>query len=125
MRRKEIHLSDFSKTVMSLVKKIPRGKVATYGQIARLAGKPHGARGVGWILNACSETHALPWQRVLNSKGKISFPKKSKEHREQKRLLAREGVKLSPDGEIDLAKFQWKKDVQKKKASLKTPQMFS
>jgi len=66
-------LSDFSKKVMTLIKQIPKGRVATYGQIAKLAGKSQGSRGVAWILNSSSVAHELSWHRVLNSKGMISF----------------------------------------------------
>src|SRR4051812_48074553 len=103
----EIKMTDFSRAVMSFVKKIPKGKVASYGQIAALAGKPNGARGVGWILNSSAESHSLPWQRVINSQGKISFPKKSNEHKLQKSLLLKEGVKVDESGSIDLKKFGW------------------
>jgi methylated-DNA-protein-cysteine methyltransferase-like protein len=124
-----VKLTDFSLNVISLVKKIPRGKVATYGQIAALAGKPHGARGVGWILSSSAETHHLPWQRVINSKGRISFSKKTKEFLEQKTLLAREGVKTDNEGRIDLDRFQWRtkgpeKRTAKKPRSMKRPTMF-
>ncbi len=102
-------LLPFTLRVIGILRKIPKGKVATYGQIAALSGKPHGARGVGWILNACSETHKLPWQRVINSKGSISFPKKSDEYAEQQRLLKKEGVRISTEGKIDLEKYQWQK----------------
>lgn len=119
-----IKMTDFSKSVMSWVKKIPRGKVATYGQIARLAGKPNGSRGVGWILNSSSEAHKLPWQRVINSRGKISFPIKSAEYKLQWSLLKKEGVKFSEDGIIDLSKFGWSKEPKQKK-NPGTPTMFS
>lgn len=94
---------------MALVKKIPRGKVASYGQIAALAGKPHGARGVGWILNACAKPYKLPWQRVINSRGRISFPRSTIEYRNQKRLLIREKVKFLEDDSINLRIYGWKK----------------
>ncbi len=117
-------MTEFSRAVMAYVKKIPKGKVASYGQIARLAGKPNGARGVGWILNSSAEAHDLPWQRVLNSKGKISFPKNSDEFKLQKSLLQREGIKFFEDHSIDLDKFGWKKEPAKKRSSSKRPSMF-
>ena len=100
---------------MSLVKKIPRGKVATYGQIAALAGKPHAARGVGWILNSCAKSYQLPWQRVINSKGKISFPKMTREYHEQKRQLLKEKVRFLEDDSISLDVFGWKKKAKRKR----------
>ncbi len=117
-------MSAFSVSVLAWVKKIPKGQVATYGQIARLAGKPHGARGVGWILNACAESHELPWQRVLNSQGKISFAAKTKEHAEQKRLLSREGVKFNDRSSLDLGIYQWKREPKLRPADSNSPRMF-
>ncbi len=117
-------MTDFSRAVMKFVKMIPRGKVASYGQIAALAGKPHGARGVGWILNSSAEAYNLPWQRVLNSKGKISFPKKTDEFKLQKSLLTKEGIKFSDDDSIDLEQFGWKKTPAKKKRAANKPSIF-
>jgi methylated-DNA-protein-cysteine methyltransferase-like protein len=102
-------LSPFSKKVIFLIGKIPEGKVATYGQIAKLAGKPHGSRGVAWILHSSSRAYRLPWQRVLGSQGKISFPWGSPSFVRQKRLLLGEGVEFGENDRIDLKKFQWKK----------------
>lgn len=118
-------MTEFSRSVMSIVKKIPKGKVASYGQVARLAGKPNGARGVGWILNSTSETHNLPWQRVINSKGKISFPIKSDEHKLQKSLLKKEGVKFSLDGSIDFSIYGWSRKLTRPKRQRGKPSMFS
>jgi methylated-DNA-protein-cysteine methyltransferase-like protein len=115
MRRKPIEQSAFSLNVIRLIGKIPKGKVATYGQIAALAGKPHGARGVGWILHACAESYDLPWQRVLNVRGTISFPKRSGQYRKQVVLLKRDGVQVSSDGQVDLKRCQWNKCSAKSK----------
>lgn len=95
----------FSKKVMQAIKKIPKGKVATYGQIALLAGSPRGARGVSWILHSSSTAHQLPWQRVINSKGKIAFPFGTKQYHEQKTRLQKEGVEVSEQGSVDLKKY--------------------
>ena len=119
-----ITIGPFATKVIALIKKIPRGRVATYGQIAALAGKPRGARGVGWILNSCTESHGLPWQRVINSKGLISFPKKTVEYLNQSRLLRKEGVVVSPQGSISLEKYGWEKKVRKARKPANTPQMF-
>lgn len=124
LRRKTIKTSsEFAKNVISLVKRIPKGKVATYGQIAELAGKPHGSRGVAWILHSCSESHGLPWHRVINFKGKISFPVKSDQYKEQKKRLKQEGVFF--DERVDLAEFQWKPPGKKRSKRPNTPKMFS
>lgn len=114
--------TDFSKKVIRFIKKIPKGKVATYGQIAKLAGKPQGSRGVAWILHSCSKSHALPWQRVLNSKAQISFPASSAAYLRQKRLLEKEGVRFDERGRIDFKKYQWKKKAIARKSA---PRLFS
>lgn len=119
----EKDLSDFSKEVIRWIKKIPRGKIATYGQIAKLAGKPQGSRGVVWILHSSSKAYGLPWQRVLNSKGRIAFPLDSREFTRQKNLLKREGILVQDNGNIDLKVFLWNKKP--RRAPSKTPRMFS
>jgi methylated-DNA-protein-cysteine methyltransferase-like protein len=101
--------TDFSMEVIKAVRSIPRGKVATYGQIARIAGKEHAARGVSWILHSCSKSHKLPWQRVLNSKGEISFSKLTPHFIRQKNLLKNEGVVFSEGDKVNMTKFQWTK----------------
>lgn len=118
-----IKISEFTKKVMQTIHKIPSGKVATYKQIAILAGKPQGSRGVAWILHSCSTTYKLPWHRVLSSQGKISFEKRTHNFNKQKKLLEKEGVLISAEGHLDLKKFQWKKQpkqsrVKNKKRSL-------
>lgn len=101
--------TDFSLKVIKAIKSIPKGKVATYGQIARIAGKAHAARGVSWILHSCSKSYKLPWQRVLNSKGEISFPRLTPNFVRQKNLLKNEGVIFSDRDKINMTKFQWAK----------------
>lgn len=103
--------TDFTKKVIASIKEIPRGKVATYGQIARVAGKPQGSRGVAWILHSSSVTQDLPWHRVINSKGKISFPEMTESWVKQKRLLEKEGVEFKDGGAIDLKIFQWSRAI--------------
>ena len=104
-------MTHFSKKVIQLIQKIPVGKVATYGQIAMLAGSPRGARGVSWILHSSSHLHKLPWQRVINSKGRISFAFGTKKYHEQKNKLHKEGVEISEEGLVDLKKYAWKKKI--------------
>lgn len=119
--------TEFYRQVLHYILRIPRGKVATYGQIAKLAGKPQGARGVAWILHSSSTVHKLPWHRVLNTKGKISFEKGSHNFRKQKLLLISEGVDVTIDGALSLAKYQWKKQPMKKKTAKgrNIPHMFA
>jgi methylated-DNA-protein-cysteine methyltransferase-like protein len=96
----------FSELVRSAVKRIPRGRVATYGQIAKLAGNPRAARGVVWILHSSSGKHGLPWHRVINSRGVIAL-KPGTGLEEQVMRLVDEGVRVGKSGEIDLKKYQW------------------
>ncbi|MDR3476425.1 MAG: MGMT family protein [Gammaproteobacteria bacterium] len=102
--------TEFSKKVLALIKAIPKGKVATYGLIAKLAGKPRGARGVGWLLHSCTKSHKLPWQRVIKSNGQLSFPAFSHAYSLQKNLLEREGI-LVLNGRVDLKIYLWNKEV--------------
>jgi methylated-DNA-protein-cysteine methyltransferase-like protein len=96
----------FSEKAKSIIKRIPRGKVATYGQIAALAGNPLGARQVAWVLNSSSRTDRLPWHRVINGQGRISLPK-GRGYETQRALLAEEGVVFNQAGKLSLSKYQW------------------
>ncbi len=86
-------MTKFSKRVISLIRQIPAGKVATYGQIASLAGNRNAARQVSRILHSSSTKYDLPWYRVVNSKGSISL-KPGKGYEEQKAILENEGIKF-------------------------------
>ena len=97
-----------SHRVKRLIKEIPHGKVATYGQIASHAGNSRAARQVAWILHSCSEKDGLPWHRVINSKGRISLPPQGG-YELQKKLLELEGISFKENGSIDLDRFLWRK----------------
>jgi methylated-DNA-protein-cysteine methyltransferase-like protein len=100
-------MDDFSTRAKRVLKRIPKERVASYGQIAVLAGNPRAARQVVRILHSCSETDNLPWHRVINSQGKIAL--KSGEGFElQRALLQDEGVLVSPDGRIEMKRYQWR-----------------
>ena len=88
--------------VWQIVNAIPEGSVATYGQIATMAGAPQQSRLVGRILSRLPKGSKLPWHRVLNSQGKISNPDPT---RQQDRLEA-EGVSLI-NGRVRLKSYQW------------------
>jgi methylated-DNA-protein-cysteine methyltransferase-like protein len=88
------------------VRKVPPGRVATYGQIARLAGLGNHARLVGYALHALPGGSRVPWHRVLNVRGRISL--QGAAARRQLRLLRREGVRLAGNGTIDLRLYQWR-----------------
>jgi methylated-DNA-protein-cysteine methyltransferase related protein len=94
--------------IWEIVRQIPRGKVATYGQVALESGFPGQARLVGYALHALRPHAGVPWQRIINSQGKISFPRGSSAYKRQHRLLVAEGVTFQGDT-IDLECFGWLK----------------
>ncbi len=96
----------FFEQVQVLVRCIPVGRVATYGQIARMLGQPHAARTVGWAMRAIPEGSDVPWHRVVNATGRISLSD-PQGIAEQRRLLAAEGVVFGPDGRIAMDRFGW------------------
>ena len=94
--------ADAAAAIARVVASIPRGRVATYGQVAALAGRPGLARRVGSFLRDLPEGSRLPWHRVVNAAGRLST-----EGGEQRRRLRREGVSFSGSGRIDLAVHAW------------------
>jgi len=99
---KELELNNFFEKVYIVVSKIPRGKVASYGQIARMLGHPRGAREVGWAMRCCPD--GLPWQRVVKMDGSIT----GGEYAEMRRvLLESEGVEFTLDGRVDMEACCW------------------
>ena len=97
----------FTARALAVLKAIPRGKVATYGLVAAAAGSPLGARQVVRILHSLSRRQRLPWHRVIGSRGSISLPR-GLGLETQRALLRREGVKVTPEGRVDLAKYLWR-----------------
>ncbi len=99
----------FFERVYAVVRQIPRGKVASYGQIAALLGHPQAARTVGWALNALrgSDIADVPWQRVINSAGRISISRADLGAEFQRALLEQEGVEFDARGYVDLKQFGW------------------
>lgn len=96
--------------VYQKVRQIPKGKVATYGQIAALCGSPRSARMVGWALNTLKPNSNVPWQRVLNKEGRISIENMRATKDQQAALLQSEGVDVVlKDGNwwVDLKRFLW------------------
>lgn len=95
--------------IYAVVRRIPRGRVATYGQVAALAGLPRHARQVGYALFALPDgDRVTPWQRVVNSRGEISFRDHPDVMSRQRALLEREKVVFDKKGRIPLKLFQWK-----------------
>lgn len=100
----------FARKVVEIIKSIPKGKVATYGQVAALAGSPRSAIVVGQILHHQTGTFDLPWQRVINSKGMISTTCLEHPPAMQAGLLREDGVDVSEEGDqfwVDLKKYGW------------------
>lgn len=92
--------------IWQVVGAIPKGKVATYGQVAELAGIPGGARMVGRCLSQLPRDSQLPWFRVINASGKISLPVDSEGYHKQFVLLQEDGVAVL-NGRVSLTKFRW------------------
>ncbi|OGO40537.1 MAG: hypothetical protein A2Z03_01080 [Chloroflexi bacterium RBG_16_56_8] len=92
--------------VYALVRRVPRGRVVTYGQVARALGLPHGARTVGWAMRVCP--NQVPWHRVVNARGEISIRPTTGFHEQRARLKA-EGIRFDRAGRIDLKKYGWKR----------------
>jgi methylated-DNA-protein-cysteine methyltransferase-like protein len=94
------------------VARIPRGFVATYGQVAIVAGVPRGARQVGYALAALTDPSIrIPWHRVINAGGEISLRSGFSFENLQRGLLEREGVQFDAAGRVSLERFQWKPDA--------------
>lgn len=93
--------------IYAVVRRIPRGKVATYGQVAELAGLPGHARQVGYALHALPSATALPWHRVVNAAGGCSPRAASGGELTQRLLLEREGVRFDVRGRLSLEKVRW------------------
>jgi methylated-DNA-protein-cysteine methyltransferase-like protein len=104
IRRKQT--TGFAEAVLQIVKKIPKGKVLTYGQVATIAGVPRAARMVGGVLHHQGAWSRLPWQRVINAKGGISTYRVGFGEK-QKVLLEREGLQFNREGHLDFKKYQW------------------
>ncbi len=91
----------FTERVIRIIQGIPAGHVMTYGQVAAAAGSPRGARQVVRVLHSMSEKYNLPWHRIINAKGEISFT-----GGDQRELLEMEGVHLK-NGKVELSVYRW------------------
>lgn len=94
--------------IYAVVRRIPRGRVATYGQVAELAGLGGHARQVGYALHAAPESAGLPWHRVVNAKGQVSSRSEPGGDFLQRQLLAGEGLDFDERGRIDLERHRWR-----------------
>ncbi len=98
------------KKIWAVVMSIPRGSVSTYGDVARFAGYLRCARMVGAALRTAPKELKVPWHRVINSQGKISFPSAGEQARIQKRLLEDEGI-VFLSGTVNLKNYAWQGDL--------------
>lgn len=92
--------------IYEVVKKIPKGQVASYGQVAALAGSKRWARVVGYALHACPDPAGIPWHRVVKQDGSVAFDGADGSQDRQKELLEKEGVKFR-DGKVIMKEYQW------------------
>ena len=93
-------------SILAAVRRIPRGKVCTYGNVAEVAGLPRRARLVGTVLRQTPSARGLPWYRVINAGGRISFPVGSDAYQRQRHKLEAEGV-VFVGGRVDLRRYGW------------------
>ncbi len=94
--------------IYAAVRRIPAGRVATYGQIAALAGLPGHARQVGYALHALKPGAGVPWHRVINSQGRISLRSEFGGEHIQQELLEEEGVEFDHRGRVSLREYGWR-----------------
>lgn len=94
--------------IWRIVSRIPRGRVATYGQVAELAGLQRAARRAGYAMHALPHGTRVPWQRVVNARGELSARSDPGGELVQRALLEREGIAFDARGRIDLARFGWR-----------------
>jgi len=99
-------MNQLTASIVQAIKRIPEGEVATYGQIAAMAGDPGATRLVVWALRAYSDGEKLPWHQVINGRGEISLRGEGAEL--QRALLEREGVRFDERGRIPLDLFRWR-----------------
>ena len=104
--RSDVRAGTYSR-IYRIVRRIPRGRVATYGQIAQLAGYPRQARQIGYAL-AALEADEVPWQRVINAQGEISSRTNPDGELIQRILLEEEGLAFDDRGRISLPEYQWR-----------------
>jgi methylated-DNA-protein-cysteine methyltransferase related protein len=108
---KKSRYAPFTARAVAVIRSIPRGKVASYGQVAGNAGSPLAARQVVRVLHTLSRVERLPWHRVISGRGTISLPRGAG-FEQQKALLEAEGIAVSKDGRVDVARHRWKPRLQ-------------
>lgn len=112
-KRKLLHTApprgdEAAAAICDVIRRIPEGWVATYGQIAAMAGLPRRARLVGRVLQHLDPATNIPWHRVVNAKGEVSYsPSRNGGDALQRRLLEKEGVEFDNRNRFDLERFRW------------------
>jgi methylated-DNA-protein-cysteine methyltransferase related protein len=104
-------MSEFTDTVLFIIKAVPFGSVVSYGQVAALSGVPRAARQVGWVLNRSEGKDGIPWWRVINNEGRITI--KGCEFNTpllQKGMLENEGIGFVDDFVVDMKKYRFRPD---------------
>ncbi len=94
--------------IHAVVRRIPRGRVATYGQVAAIAGLGAQPRLVGYALAALPEDSSVPWHRVVNAQGRVSVRAEPGADRLQRARLEQEGIRFDPRGRLDLERVRWR-----------------
>jgi methylated-DNA-protein-cysteine methyltransferase-like protein len=97
----------FHATVYEAVRRVPAGRVTTYGDVATVLGSPRVARHVGWALSALPTDTEVPWHRVINAKGMMSFRGDTWRGEEQRARLEGEGILFDGRGKVDLKRLRW------------------
>ena len=100
-------MNEFTKRIYEVVRQIPRGRVASDGQVAALAGNPRGARGVGFALHRNPQPGVIPCHRVVFKDGSVCTGFAFGGPQVQRRMLEEEGVVFLPDGRVDMARCRW------------------
>lgn len=96
--------------IWDTIREIPPGRVASYGQVAEIAGIPRGARLTAYALRKAPKGHNLPWYRVITASGRIAFPRGSRGYVEQRDRLMMEGVAVV-GGKVDMQAYRWQPDL--------------
>ncbi|PIR42814.1 hypothetical protein COV25_00980 [candidate division WWE3 bacterium CG10_big_fil_rev_8_21_14_0_10_35_32] len=99
-------MPNFKTQVIKIINSIPRGKVASYGQIAVYAGAPRAARAIGMILNRLPSDTKLPWWRIVNNKGKLTIRGSIFNRNDQQSLLQAEGVQFKKEYEFKIEEYR-------------------
>ena len=108
--------------VYRIVRRIPRGRVATYGQIAALSGRAGAARQIGYALAALPDHSTVPWHRVVNAKGRLSLARMNPSGGLEQRIrLEAEGVTVYPGDRVDLSRAGWRPSAKRRGRKEETP----